>query len=58
MGGGGGGLESEFSVHIWSEASALVSTKLNNNVNKLRALTHYLQYNTCPRVGGSVHNLV
>ena len=26
----GGGLESEFSVHLWSEASALVWTKLNN----------------------------
>ena len=31
MVGGGGGLESEFSVHLWSEASAQVWTELNNN---------------------------
>ena len=29
--GGGGGLESDFSVHLWSDASASVWTKLNNS---------------------------
>ena len=29
---GGGGLESDFSVHLWSKALAEVGTKLNNIV--------------------------
>ena len=46
FGGGwvGGGLESEFNVQLWSEASALVWTKLNNTVFYRVPLKNFLYF--------------
>ena len=42
-GGGGGGwwFENEFSVHLWSEASANVWTKLNNFKSSFKDNSNY-----------------